>query len=326
MIDISVIIPAYNIADFIGEALDSVIRQDPPFAQIIVIDDGSTDGTGDIVQAYDDKRIQYHYQDNQGLSAARNKGIQLCASGEYLYFMDGDDILMDGFTSFFYREIEKAEVLPDAIFFSAIDFDQRTGATLPSSKYFRWRTPGVYSHGEAALLAALRSGHFPASAVIYIFSRKILSQNVQLRFLNFVHEDEIFTPDLLLHCETTVVSNTVLYKRRVRTDSIMSTPASVRNVIGSLVAARRWSERAKIADEQSVNIFQLQAHRLYGTAIRYATRAGIDLMTVKSLVRKEMPEFKRFTTFDYFLSRLSRRIGDDFCNARAKLMVRSRVR
>jgi glycosyltransferase involved in cell wall biosynthesis len=87
---VTVIIPSYNMAHFVGEAIDSVLKQTYPHFEIIVIDDGSTDTTGGAVRLFQDPRIRYVYQDNRGLSAARNTGLRL-AKGDYIAFLDADD-------------------------------------------------------------------------------------------------------------------------------------------------------------------------------------------------------------------------------------------
>ncbi|MBP7847170.1 MAG: glycosyltransferase [Burkholderiales bacterium] len=87
---ISVIIPVYNGEKYIVEALDSVFNQTYPASEIIVVDDGSTDGTAELLKAYADK-IHYVYQENAGVSSARNTGIKL-ASGDYIAFLDHDDL------------------------------------------------------------------------------------------------------------------------------------------------------------------------------------------------------------------------------------------
>lgn len=86
---VSVVIPTYNNAAFIAQAVRSVLGQSYPHVEIIVIDDGSTDDTGVSLQPFM-SRIHYHYQENQGVSAARNAGISL-ANGRYIAFLDGDD-------------------------------------------------------------------------------------------------------------------------------------------------------------------------------------------------------------------------------------------
>lgn len=90
MPEISVIVPTYNYAHFIGDCLDSIFAQTYKDFEVIVIDDGSTDDTARVLEKYKGE-IRYIYQENKGLPAARNTGIQ-AAQGEYLAFLDSDDL------------------------------------------------------------------------------------------------------------------------------------------------------------------------------------------------------------------------------------------
>ncbi len=87
---VSVIIPTYNRREYVQEAIDSVLAQTFTDYEIIVIDDGSTDGTGEALRARYRDRIHYEWQENQGESVARNRGIEL-AKGKYIAFLDSDD-------------------------------------------------------------------------------------------------------------------------------------------------------------------------------------------------------------------------------------------
>jgi hypothetical protein len=88
---VSVIIPNYNHADYLPDAIDSVLQQEYDPVEIIVVDDGSTDHSGQVAERYGD-RIRYIWQENQGLSAARNTGLR-AAHGEYIALLDADDML-----------------------------------------------------------------------------------------------------------------------------------------------------------------------------------------------------------------------------------------
>lgn len=88
---VSVIIPCYNHAHFLSEAIESVQAQTHRPTQVVVVDDGSTDDTQQVATRYAD--VQYIYQDNQGLAAARNTGIRE-STGDFLIFLDADDRLL----------------------------------------------------------------------------------------------------------------------------------------------------------------------------------------------------------------------------------------
>lgn len=87
---ISVIIPLYNKEHFVAKTLESVLSQTYQDFEVIIIDDGSTDHSVEVVSSYDDSRIKIIKQPNRGVSSARNHGIQI-AKGEYITFLDADD-------------------------------------------------------------------------------------------------------------------------------------------------------------------------------------------------------------------------------------------
>jgi len=90
----TVIVPCFNYGHLLGETLDSVLCQTEPDWECLVVDDGSTDDTGEVVGRYarNDARFKYIYQNNKGLSAARNTGLR-AAQGEFLQFLDADDLI-----------------------------------------------------------------------------------------------------------------------------------------------------------------------------------------------------------------------------------------
>jgi glycosyltransferase involved in cell wall biosynthesis len=90
---VSIIIPTYNRADMIGDAIQSVLEQVCTDWELIVVDDGSVDNTRQAVESFSDPRIRYIYQENKGLPGARNTGIR-ASTGEYIAFLDSDDLFL----------------------------------------------------------------------------------------------------------------------------------------------------------------------------------------------------------------------------------------
>lgn len=98
MSKVSVIVPAYNVGPYISKSIRSLQEQSYKNVEIIVVDDGSTDDTGKIIDqlSQNDERIKVLHKQNAGVSAARNSGLEV-ASGEFIAFLDGDDYLASDF-------------------------------------------------------------------------------------------------------------------------------------------------------------------------------------------------------------------------------------
>ena len=90
--DISIIVPIYNAEKYIKKCVESLLRQTKEELEIILINDGSTDQTEKIIKTFQDPRIRYFKNKNQGIGKTRNFGIQK-AEGEYISFVDSDDTL-----------------------------------------------------------------------------------------------------------------------------------------------------------------------------------------------------------------------------------------
>ena len=98
---VSVIVPVYNVAPFLNKCIESICKQDYPRIEIILVDDGSTDESGKICDFYAEKdaRICVIHKQNQGVSSARNTGLDI-ATGQWICFVDGDDYIMPEYVSY----------------------------------------------------------------------------------------------------------------------------------------------------------------------------------------------------------------------------------
>lgn len=107
----SIVIPTWNRGDMIGKTLLSVLSQTHTNFEVIVVDDGSTDNTKDVVESFSDKRLRYIWQQNAERAAARNNGT-LHATGQYITFLDSDDLFKPEHLSIVYKHLESLSFPP----------------------------------------------------------------------------------------------------------------------------------------------------------------------------------------------------------------------
>jgi glycosyltransferase involved in cell wall biosynthesis len=139
MIKASVIIPTFNRAEYLGQAIESVLSQTLQDFEIIVVDDGSTDNTREVALSYKDTRVNYVHKDNGGVSSARNTGIKT-SRGEYIALLDSDDIWLPDNLE---RKVKILDSHPDIglVCSDAYFLDNKTGmntGTLWSEKRFKY--------------------------------------------------------------------------------------------------------------------------------------------------------------------------------------------
>jgi len=134
---VSVIIPTYNRSKLIKEAIDSVLKQSYTNVEVIVVDDGSTDGTGSIVRQMTHGRLRYYYKHNGGPSSARNLGLTK-AKGKYIAFLDSDDLWPPEFLDTVIVQLEKNKGYGAA--YSQVICVQQDGAKKEMSDKKRYKS------------------------------------------------------------------------------------------------------------------------------------------------------------------------------------------
>lgn len=128
---ISVVIPLYNKESSIAQSLKSVLSQEYDDFEVVIVDDGSTDGSVGVVEAMNDSRIRLIKQKNGGPSKARNTGVKN-AKGEWVLFLDADDELLIGVLTYFAKHISR---LDDTSFIFAPFYTSRSGSKTLAFKY-----------------------------------------------------------------------------------------------------------------------------------------------------------------------------------------------
>ena len=134
MVKVSVVIPVYNVEDFLGECLDSICNQTLEDIEIICVNDGSKDRSLEILNEYAsrDSRMTVLDQENGGHAVATNRGMKL-ATGKYIFFMDSDDILELTALEETYKVAEERDV--DFVIFQAINYYMDTGELVEAENY-----------------------------------------------------------------------------------------------------------------------------------------------------------------------------------------------
>jgi glycosyltransferase involved in cell wall biosynthesis len=222
----SVIIPVYNVREYLEEALESVRLQSFADFEVVIVDDGSTDGSAEVAKTFcgRDPRFRYFHQANAGQSAARNCGMAH-ASGAYLYFMDSDDMIeadtlqhcVEAFTEqavdvvLFGCTVFSREALPHGHFSPRSVQRPQVRSPLPSDEF---------------IVASIQQDRYFVSPCCYAARRSAIGS---LRFVSgILYEDNHYFVAMLLEKRIMVaVLDRDLFKRRVRPNSIMSSKRTV---------------------------------------------------------------------------------------------------
>lgn len=229
---VSLIIPMYNVEKYIEQCLDSVLRQTYTDYEVILIDDGSTDRTVELVQPYvtDNDNFLLLQQSNGGASVARNKGLDY-ASGEYIYFFDSDDYMMDDALERLVSEIKKQRA--DIVKFSAYTFSD-------DDLSLKWGTDGyklkgdyseVYSGPEFLHLTTLNDDAYLVNCG-HLFIRRSIIEDSHLRFFEgIIHEDVLFHWQVLMLASRVSTYNYPLSCRRYRSGSVMARGNWIKRIV-----------------------------------------------------------------------------------------------
>lgn len=227
---VAVVIPAYNVKNYVREALNSVRQQTVPPDEIIVVDDGSTDGTSEVLADYAElPGFRIVRTKNNGLGPARNLGRAL-AQSQYVYFFDSDDLIKENFIKRVREIVENTN--PDIILFAGETF-RDPDCDHPFSPVYRRSLRGRFSRHSGLLTELVRRGEISAQACLYVTKTSLWSEH-QLAFPPIIHEDEAVFFPLLALSNTTVVVPEAYFRRRVRAGSIMTSGVAARNVSGVL--------------------------------------------------------------------------------------------
>ncbi len=215
---ISVIIPVYNTEQYLAICIQSVLSQTFDDFEILLINDGSTDGSLHVIKIFagNDDRIKVHSLPNGGQSVARNFALKK-ASGQYVMFLDSDDFILGDLFSEAVKRIKNQSL--DMFIYSASSFDDSNSLIRTHDYHHQNESLNRVLTGKAFFYQAIENKSFHTSPCIYIVKRSLMT-NIAFK-PDIIHEDNLFTPQVLLsdNCRRIFVTNKTYYQRRVHQHS-----------------------------------------------------------------------------------------------------------
>lgn len=292
---VSIIVPVYNVELYLEECIDSVINQTYENLEIIIVDDGSTDNSGMICDAYEnkDERITVIHKENGGLSAARNTGLRI-ATGEYVYFLDSDDYIEKNAMSDLMEIFEQEKV--DVVFFDAYVFytDCEPDDNVNSYKRKKRYTS---LNGKDILVKLLENDEYRTPVQLYMYKAEFLNRNNLEFYEGIIHEDELFSfqvfnaDGIVAHCHKS------LYARRIRPASIMTASASSKRFKSMLAIYNELAKmyELKTASGQAANMYLIrEAKSVIGKYNLLSDEEKVEYADEYKAFKKNVMKFKGF--------------------------------
>lgn len=216
----SIVVPIYNVENYLKECLDSVVNQTFSDFECIMVNDGSTDSSQAIAQQYanNDCRFTIYSQENQGLSGARNTGIQH-SNGKHVVFLDSDDFIKSTALEELSEIVEKKQ--PDVIVSSSIAYYDDSQKLIPRE----WNIPEQWNCQGQLLDIISDSPKFVLAAWCLVVKREYLLEKQLMFYPHLKHEDELWVPQAIINAKKIAINPNPYYCGRCdRVGSITQTP------------------------------------------------------------------------------------------------------
>ncbi len=280
---VSVIIPVYNVKMYLRQCIESVIQQTYDNLEIILIDDGSTDGSAEICDEYTeiDGRIKAVHKENGGLSSARNRGLKE-AAGDYICFLDSDDYWE---SKSFLSDIFEQTSGEDLILYRLKKYVEKTGKMIESLPSVNEKLP----QDKVSLIEYLvNHGQFIASACTKMVKRAVLIDNEIFFRQGVTSEDIEWSGKLLLYAQSAAYVDIAGYVYRQREKSITSTMTRrniedlKNNIINSIAAAEKELKRT----DRMYSVYMSYMAYQFSTLILCAHNVGENMYDEVSEMKK----------------------------------------
>lgn len=225
---VSIIVPIYNVEKYIERCIKSLISQTYRDIEILLINDGSLDDSKNICERYEkiDKRIKLYNKENGGLSDARNYGLKR-ATGEYILFVDSDDYIESDAVEVLIAEMQKDNL--DIVAGNAVlEADGEDKKYLDITKH----DDNKVTNGLEYYVSSIETDCFQASPWVYMYKSEIILKNNLFFEKGILHEDEEWTPRIMIKVKRVKYINFVFYHYTVsRENSIMNSKDKTKNMV-----------------------------------------------------------------------------------------------
>lgn len=240
MIDISIIIPVYNSEKYITKTVASILKQSFSNFELFLIDDGSTDGSGQICDKLRDKdsRIKVIHKKNEGICATRNKGLAL-ATGKYIAFCDNDDFFLDNLLRDNFYLAERYDA--DVVRFGRRRTDVCNGKLLSVRETTNFENCYILPDQFAEKYQQINNAGEGVWAGLY---KKEFLKRHEIRFnesMKYGYEDLYFITQIYMHHPSIVLNNKVYYHWIMRTDHSTSAKTNINNIESLMICLdQKW--------------------------------------------------------------------------------------
>lgn len=259
---VSVCIPAYNAEKYIAAALDSVLNQSYPHLEVVVVNDGSKDSTGNILETYKEKGVKVLHQENRGQCAAANAAFQHC-TGAYIKFFDADDLLSPHFIA---NQVERVNGREDAIASAAwgrFYQDDLNSFHLENEPVYKDMLPMEW------LIASFTEGHVMMQCALWLIPRKVLCvSGLWDERLSLINDFDFFIRVILASKEVLYTKDATLFYRS-GIESSLSGQKSKKAMLSAYHSVKRgtdtilYYENSPRTRQICADAFQLWAYQFY---------------------------------------------------------------
>lgn len=284
---ISVIVPCYNVEKYVVECLESILSQTYENLDILVINDGSTDNTEEMIKPFlNDKRIRYYYQENKGLSEARNRGLNEMKiyGGDYVCFIDSDDFIHKDYIKILYENLVKYDAD-----ISICDFVYNIDGKIV--EYDNDENEITISNREECMNLINKDVRY----IIACSKLYKLSLFKDISFIpNKIHEDEFIAHHIMWRVEKVVKTNRKLYIYRKIENSITTSPFTNSRLLNIIEA---FEDRERFFREKNIKNIQDIVYTKWNVIVYEKGILELNLTVAKNYILKNPYAF--FTKFKH---------------------------